>query len=117
MRVCVDIDGVIANFPSSDISYSDVSPIVGAVKSLLKLKEEGHYIILYTARHMRSTNGNIGLVVAKQGRTLLEWLEKHSIVYDEIYFGKPWADLYIDDNALRFESWEKVSSQIEDMKI
>ena len=28
--------------------------------------------------------------------------------FDEIHFGKPHADVYIDDNALRFESWESI---------
>ena len=28
--------------------------------------------------------------------------------YDEIWFGKPHADVYIDDNAYRFTSWNEV---------
>jgi capsule biosynthesis phosphatase len=116
MRICLDIDGVIANFSSPEVSYSEVTPLSGAVESLLEMKSDGHYIILCTARHMRTTNGNVGLVVAKQGLTLLNWLDKHGIVYDELFFGKPWADLYIDDNALRFDSWDKIPDQIKALK-
>ena len=29
--------------------------------------------------------------------------------FDEIHFGKPHADVYIDDNALRFEGWERIA--------
>ena len=31
--------------------------------------------------------------------------------YDEIYFGKPWANVYIDDNAFRFETWDKIDNK------
>jgi hypothetical protein len=45
----------------------------------------------------------------RQGAITLEWLAYHGIEYDEIHFGKPFADIYIDDNALRFESWESIA--------
>ena len=30
------------------------------------------------------------------------------IIYDEIYFGKPYADVCIDDNAYRFRFLDKI---------
>ena len=71
------------------------------------IREEGHYIIIFTARHSKTCNGNAGLILARQGLTTLEWLRKYDIPYDEIHFGKPFADIYIDDNALRFENWDE----------
>ena len=44
--------------------------------------------------------------LARQGPATLEWLARHGVEYDEIYFGKPYAHLYIDDNALRFTGWD-----------
>ena len=35
--------------------------------------------------------------------------QRHEIEYDEIHFGKPHAQIYIDDNALRFESWDLIA--------
>jgi len=108
MRICFDIDGVIAKLKLNGESYGDVLPVEGAMEILNRLRADGHYIILHTARHMKTTGANLGLVVAKEGLTLLEWLNFHQIPFDEIYFGKPWADVYIDDNGHRFESWENV---------
>ncbi|HEV3415886.1 MAG TPA: hypothetical protein VG056_03715, partial [Pirellulales bacterium] len=45
---------------------------------------------------------------ARQGAVTLQWLAQHGIEYDEIHFGKPHADVYIDDNAVRFEGWERL---------
>lgn len=109
MRICIDLDGVIAQLKKEDESYEDVKPIERAIEKIKKLKENGHYIIIYTARHMKSCNGNIGKVIANIGKITLEWLEKYQIPYDEIVFGKPWADIYIDDNGYRFEGWDKIS--------
>jgi hypothetical protein len=39
----------------------------------------------------------------------LNWLEKYEIPYDEIYFGKPNGQIYIDDRALRFSTWDDFS--------
>lgn len=109
MRICLDIDGVICRLREPGQTYADLEPVPGAVERLQALKAAGHYLILMTARHMKTCAGNSGLAVARQGGTLFTWLEKHGIPYDEIWFGKPWADIYIDDNALRFESWDTIA--------
>ena len=57
---------------------------------------------------MKTTQSNQGLVTARVGAITLQWLERYGVEYDEIYFGKPWADIYIDDNAFRFTSWKDI---------
>ena len=109
MRICIDIDGVIADFKKSGEVYSDCKLIEGAKEKIQNLYSNGHYIILYTARHMKTCNGNSALTISKIGKITLDWLESNDIPYHEIYFGKPWADVYIDDNALRFISWSTIS--------
>jgi capsule biosynthesis phosphatase len=109
MRICIDLDGVICQLREPQQSYGEVAPIPGAVERLRALRAAGHYIIIHSARHMKTCNGNVGQVVARQGATTLEWLARHGVEYDEIHFGKPHADVYIDDNALRFESWAAIS--------
>lgn len=108
MRYCFDIDGTIAELRQKGETYFDVKPKEGAVEFLNKLNQEGHYIILYTARNMETFLGNLGKINAVQGPILYEWLEKYEIPYDEIYFGKPSADVYIDDKAIKFESWKNL---------
>ncbi len=107
-RICIDLDGVIAGFKKTGETYADVAPVPGAIERLQAWKAQGHYIIIFTARHMKTCQGNLGLVNARVAETALAWLRKHQIAYDEIYFGKPWADIYIDDNAFRFQDWEQV---------
>jgi capsule biosynthesis phosphatase len=80
------------------------------VEKVNALKQAGHYLILCTARHMATCNSNIGMVVARQGKTLLDWLAFHKIPYDEIWFGKPHADVYLDDNGFRFTGWNEISA-------
>lgn len=108
MRYCFDIDGTIAETRKEKQFYWEVEPKEGAVESLQKLKEEGHYIILYTARNMETFSSNLGKINAVQGPVLFDWLKKYEIPYDEIYFGKPSADVYIDDKGLKFETWKNL---------
>ncbi|MEM7475678.1 MAG: capsular biosynthesis protein [Planctomycetota bacterium] len=108
MKICIDIDGVLCELRKPDQTYADVAPMPGAAEKVNALREAGHYVILHTARHMKTCDGNVGKVVARQGATTLAWLERHGIGYDEIYFGKPHADVYLDDNAMRFENWAAI---------
>lgn len=103
--ICIDLDGVISELRLPGQDYAELLPVPGAVEKIRTLKEMGHRIVIFTARHMKTTGGNIGAAVARKGFVTLEWLERHSIPYDEIHFGKPHAHLYLDDNALRFTSW------------
>ena len=108
-RICIDLDGVVCNIKMPHEKYSELLPVDGAKEKLQQLKQNGHYIILCTARHMKTTGANVGLAMARIGKDTLDWLKYHEIPYDEIFFGKPWADVYIDDNALRFEGWHKIN--------
>lgn len=110
MRICIDLDGVICAIRQPDQTYAEVSPLPDAVEKIKSLKEAGHYIIIYSARHCKTSNGNVGLILARQGLITLQWLERHGIPFDEIHFGKPFADVYIDDNAVRFTTWDQIDS-------
>jgi capsule biosynthesis phosphatase len=110
MRICIDLDGVICSLKKEGEKYEDLLPVDGAPESLKALKESGHYIIINTARHMKTCQGNLGAVGARISLVTLTWLEKYGIPYDEIYFGKPHADVYIDDNAYRFSQWSDIST-------
>jgi capsule biosynthesis phosphatase len=109
MRICIDIDGVICSLRKPGQSYDDVVPLPGAADKLRSFRAAGHTVVLHTARHMKTTDGNVGKVMARVGQITLAWLARHQIEYDEIFFGKPWADIYIDDNALRFSNWAEIA--------
>lgn len=109
MRICIDLDGVICQLRKDNEVYQDLKPVTGAIEKITKLKNNGHYIILYTARRMKTHNANTAKVIADIGKVTLDWLSKYNIPYDEIMFGKPWANIYIDDNAFRFSDWDEIN--------
>ena len=112
MRIVIDLDGTICTLRQKHETYADVLVKPGAAELIKKLRKEGNYIIIQTARNMATCEANLGKVMKNVGKVTLEWLDKHNIEYDEIYFGKPNGDLYIDDRALRFENWDSLSEEI-----
>jgi len=111
MRIAIDLDGTICPIKREDQSYEDLKPFPGAVAKLKELKRQGHYVIIQTARNMATQKSNLGKVVKNIGKITLNWLDKYDIPYDEIYFGKPNAHIYIDDRAFRFENWGAISNK------
>jgi len=100
LRICFDFDNTLVSYPTIKGDYSTVKPITKNIKFLRLLKDLGHTIIVYTARRMRTHGGNVGKVVADISQVTLDTLDKFNIPYDEIYFGKPYANFYIDDLAV-----------------
>ncbi len=109
MRIVIDLDGTICPIKEKDGSYQDLVPLEGAVERIKDLKKAGHYIIISTARNMATQESNLGKVIKNIGKVTLDWLDKYEVPYDEIYFGKPNAQVYIDDRALRFSDWDSIS--------
>lgn len=105
MTFTFDVDGTLCENKTDGMTYADVKPLSGAVETLQWLHNEGHTIILHTARHMKTCGGNQGKVLAKQGKVLLDWLERWQIPYDEIWWNKPYADLTIDDATHKHTDW------------
>jgi capsule biosynthesis phosphatase len=100
LRICFDFDNTLVSYPTIPGDYYSVEPIQRNINFLKLLKSLGHTIIIYTARRMKTHGGNVGRVVADISRVTLDTLDKFDIPYDEIYFGKPYANFYIDDLAV-----------------
>ncbi|MCX6770001.1 MAG: HAD hydrolase family protein [Candidatus Micrarchaeota archaeon] len=107
MRIVIDLDGTICAIRKEGQKYSEVAPKPKAILAIRKLKAAGHTIIIHTARHMKTCEGNVGAVVARVGPATIQWLHEHKVPYDEIHFGKPWGELYIDDQAM-LPNWRKI---------
>jgi capsule biosynthesis phosphatase len=112
MRIVIDLDGTICETRDPNGSYEDVEPIPGARETISAMRVRGHYIIIQTSRNMATCEGNLGRVMKNIGQVTLEWLQKHGIEYDEIYFGKPYGHIYIDDHALRYENWNQITADV-----
>ncbi|MFZ4565792.1 MAG: hypothetical protein ACOYMY_04950 [Prochlorococcaceae cyanobacterium] len=108
----VDIDGTLCGGPQ-DGDYSRVEPIEEVCAALRTANEEGNYIVLFTARNMRTFKGSLGLINKYTAPVLLEWLRVHNIPYDEIYYGKPWGPdvQYIDDKSLSIQDFTMARQQ------
>jgi len=111
MRIVIDLDGTICPIKRPGESYADLVPLPGAVEKIQTLRAAGHYIIIQTARNMATCESNVGKVMRNVGRITLDWLERYCVEYDEIYFGKPNAEVYIDDRALLFRSWDEITEE------
>jgi|LauGreSuBDMM15SN_2_FD.fasta_scaffold00716_4 capsule biosynthesis phosphatase len=98
-RFCFDIDNTILKYRKSGQSYRDCEVIQKQIFLIKELKKLGHTIILYTARGMKTANNNLGICLKNVAKDTFENLEKNNIEFDEIYFGKPEADFYIDDKG------------------
>jgi len=116
MRIVFDLDGVICELKKPSESYSKVSPKKKVIQKMRNLKDQGHYLIIHTGRHMRTCNGDVTKVIEKIGKITEEWLEKWNVPYDELVFGKPYADIYIDDLGVEFSTSEKLGEKLESIQ-
>lgn len=104
MRYCFDIDGTLCETPNNELGkpdYVNAQPIPFMVEQVNKLYDEGHYIIMQTARGKGSGIDHTELTK----RQLDSWGYK----YHELFpmFCKPTADIFIDDKGINVEDWKK----------
>lgn len=111
-RLIVDLDGTLTQANTSN--YNDVLPRKDVVDKLNEYKSDGFEIIICTARNMRTYEGNIGKINIFTLPTIIDWLDKYEVPYDEIIVGKPWCGhegFYIDDRAVRPSEFTRLSLQ------
>ena len=109
MRIVYDLDNTLC----VGRPYHLAKPVPGAADHLRKIKDEGHTIIINTGRGMESCKANQGKVMAEIGRLTLNQLDAWGFEYDEIYFGKPSGDVYIDDKGLNVVNLEQDEEYID----
>jgi hydroxymethylpyrimidine pyrophosphatase-like HAD family hydrolase len=96
MVIYIDIDDTICYSPNKP-DYTDSTPILENIEKANKLYEQGHTIIYWTARGTRT---------GKDWRKVTEdQFEKWGVKYNEIQFGKPYYDMFIDDKNLNTKDW------------
>lgn len=101
MRVCFDLDGVLCSQVEED--YSEALPNEEAIEALNRLYEQGHTIVIHTARFMGRCQSN-PIEVYKLGYDFtLRQLERWGVKFHELHMGKPRYDLVIDDRSLFFD--------------
>ena len=113
MRLVVDIDGTLTHIKYPHEKYSELAPYPHIRSWLQEMKREGHTIVIYTSRRMKTHGGNVGKVLADTGPELMAWLERHGIPCDELYLGKPFGDLILDDMSVALNPDRSPAQQLE----
>ena len=97
---CFDIDGVIATItPGND--YRLAAPRRDTITHINRLYDAGHEIILFTARG--SATGIDWSDVTK------EQMKRWGVRYHHLRFGKPAADVYVDDRMVALDELEELT--------
>lgn len=97
---CVDIDETICK-KSEGGDYELSVPIVSRILQINKLYDEGHIIKYFTARGMGRYNDDAQLAKARFCEITELQLKLWGCKYHYLILGKPSADYYIDDKAIR----------------
>ncbi|MFN0279330.1 MAG: TOTE conflict system archaeo-eukaryotic primase domain-containing protein [Pyrinomonadaceae bacterium] len=100
-RVCLDLDGVLAQYDKWRGVEHIGDPISGALKftkDLAKIAE----IVVFTSRCAQDIAENSRITPGQLRIHVIEWLEKHKFPYSDVYVGqgKPRAAAFIDDRAV-----------------
>lgn len=93
--IVFDLDGTLCS--NTFGAYERAEPFQWAVDRVNSLASAGHRIVLFTARG--SATG-----IDWDARTR-EQLAGWGVRYDELRFGKPSGDVYVDDRAIHTDAW------------
>lgn len=117
--VAIDFDGTLC-----DHEYPAIGKIKpGAREALEAIRKSGYRIIIWSCRTCNwatdvfGVDENSSTLERKHVQAMIAWLKDNQIPYDEIddgTKGKPMADIYIDDKAIRFrDNWDEIKSAFE----
>lgn len=102
----IDVDDTILVTTNRD--YANSVPKEDVVSKLREAREKGWHIILFTARGMGRSNGDIESVREEVTREIESFCSRFCVPYDEIMLGKPWAAMYVDDKGLRPDEFANI---------
>ena len=104
MQIIIDMDGTIC---TEERTYSRCLATLkeGAQDYINKMYDNGHTIIIYSARSWQ------------EFEMTTHWLSSNKIKYHQLILGKPIGDIWIDDRAIRFNSWKETESKLSDIGI
>lgn len=111
MTAIFDLDDTISVHRNRD--YENAVPIKATVERMRALKAAGWRICIYSARGQHSCRGNLALIEARNRSIVEKWLAKHNVPCDELVFGKPLGDIYIDDKGMNLSDF--LSAPIEQL--
>jgi ribonucleotide monophosphatase NagD (HAD superfamily) len=93
-----DIDGTLCS--DTQGNYHHATPFWDRIELVNRLFQEGHTVILHTARGMGSSSNRPEEARKKWKQFTEEQIMGWGLNYHQIFFGKPAGDYYIDDKAI-----------------
>lgn len=110
--IVIDVDNTLCF--SSDSPYIDRKPNQEIISKLREYQKNGYYIIIETSRNMKTFKKNVGLINVDTLPTLMSWLKKYDVPYNEIYIGKPWEGekgFRVDNSTIRPDEFLTLSEK------
>ena len=98
----IDIDDTICFTENRDFKNS--KPYQEVTNKINELYDKGWKIVLCTARGAKSCATLLEREAKYRGITET-WLRKHNVKYNDLLFGKPNADYYVDDKNISIEEF------------
>lgn len=98
MRAVFDLDDTICVHKNRD--YPNAEPIFPVIEKMRLMKNDGWEIVVYSARGQVSCHGNLVEIERKNRSVVENWLKAHDVPFDELIFGKPLGDIYVDDKGM-----------------
>ena len=100
-RVCVDLDGVLAQYDKWRGIDHIGEPVEGALQFMKKLARFAE-ITIFSSRCAQDVLEGSVITPGQLRVRVIEWLDKHKFPYTDVYIGqgKPRAAAFIDDRAV-----------------
>ena len=101
--IAFDLDDVICSRTSNEgkaEKYHTCYPLESMIEIVNKCHDQGHTIIIYTARGMSSYKGDRDLVYHNLYDLTVNQLKEWGVKYDRLIMGKAHYDILIDDKAV-----------------
>jgi hypothetical protein len=104
MILAIDFDDTLCDSKNLQTGYKMGPPTTGAVLATQKLKEEGHTIVIFTARNVQRPEVK---------KAVTDWCDYFHIPYAGVTnIKQDWFDLIIDNRAIHYGSWSQVMADI-----
>lgn len=99
MTLVFDIDGTVCDHQAGQ-SIIDAQPYKDRIALINQLHDAGNRIIYFTARGMSHNNPDDDDINKKIKKITKKQLDEWGAKYDDLIFGKPEADAYIDNRGI-----------------
>ena len=102
MIYVIDIDGTICT--NTNGNYKNAIPLHDRIEHINHLYDDGNTIYIYTARGMKTFDGDIKVIYEQLYELTLNHLKEWGVKHHGLFMGKLHYDLLIDDKAMDLET-------------